>query len=241
MVYQFHNGMGFNSHYYEVYWSLSLEEQLYMIFALVIIFLKPKVGVAFCAFTIFIQLFFHRPALGSDLAWYIRSDAFCWGVLLGYFAENKERFKKFEPDFLKNKRISIPLFIFILLVIASPQLMYGCSFYVSVMALASGTLVYLASYDAGYIPFSGMIKQLLMKIGDFSYSLYLVHMPIMLVIYHHMPEGTRSGVKGLIAFVLFMTISILVSWAIYNRFERKFKERGQVHADNFIKKKLQQR
>ena len=237
MVYQFHNGMGFDSHYYEVYWSLSLEEQLYMIFALVIILFKPRAGVIVCSFVIFLQLFFHRSALGSDLAWYIRSDSFCWGVLLGYFAENKDRFNKFEPVFLKNKKIAIPFFIFILLVIASPQLMYACNFYVSVMALASGTLVYLASYDAGYIPFSGVIKQLLIKVGDFSYSLYLVHMPIMLVIYHYMPEGSRHGARGAIAFALFVVISILVSWVIYNRFECKFKERGRVHADNFLKKR----
>ena len=36
MVYQSHTGMGFHNYYYELYWSLSLEEQLYLIFAIVV-------------------------------------------------------------------------------------------------------------------------------------------------------------------------------------------------------------
>ncbi len=236
MVYQSHTGMGFHNYYYELYWSLSLEEQLYLIFAIVVVLLKPKAGAALCGILIIVQSFIHRPALSEEFWWYVRSDAFCWGVLLGYLSENKEKFKKLEPTFLSNKKMSFFLFSFLLVVIATPQLMYGCSFYVSIMSLASGVLVYLSSYDSGYIPSSGKLKQLLVKIGDYSYSLYLVHMPVLVVIYNYIPEGKRQGVIGGGVFLLYLLVSFLISLMVSKCIENKYKEHGRKLADDYLKK-----
>lgn len=59
--------MGFHTNFYEVYWSLSLEEQLYVIFSIVVALIKSRLNAILCALFIFAQDIY-RPAL-SDSVW----------------------------------------------------------------------------------------------------------------------------------------------------------------------------
>jgi peptidoglycan/LPS O-acetylase OafA/YrhL len=161
------------------YWSLSLEEQFYLLCAPLLLFVPRKWVIALLVFAIAVQFPIVRNANSDDLAWFIRSDAFAWGVLLSLFASNRVLMSLVEPTLLRSGWFALPFVVFLLASVAvMPQLMYALPFGVGLMAALSGLLVFIASYDKGYLGLHGCMARLLSWVGDRSYAIYLVNGPV---------------------------------------------------------------
>ncbi|OWJ60211.1 acyltransferase family protein [Paraburkholderia caledonica] len=176
-AYWHHQGM--QSLYASPYWSLSLEEQFYLLCAPLLLFASRKWVIALLVFAIAVQFPIVRHANSDDLAWFFRSDAFAWGVLLALFASNRVLVTLVEPTLLRSGWFALPFAVFLFASVAvMPQLMYALPFGVGLMAALSGSLVYIASYDKGYLGFRGGIARLFSWAGDRSYAIYLVNGPV---------------------------------------------------------------
>ncbi len=81
-----------------IYWSLTLEEQFYLVFP-VVSRLPTRLRLVLLTLPIILLAFFHRPA-GSFLA-FLPVDALCWGSLLA-FAQRAGLLRRLEPSFLRN-------------------------------------------------------------------------------------------------------------------------------------------
>jgi len=170
-VYEYiHNSATPVSHY----WSLSLEEQFYLMIPLIFLLpftaMKP-ILLGLCV----LQILLHRPVGGS--LWFVRSDALLLGVLMALTMEMNWR-KKLNPIFLNNKILSWGALIFLLMLLSiAGALNQGRYIWCGqgIVTLIAGCLVWVASFDKSYTMPNGYLKNTLVWVGARSYAIYLVH------------------------------------------------------------------
>jgi len=165
------------------YWSLSLEEQFYLIFPLLFFFLGRKWLITLLVAALLAQFMWHRPFFAY--AWYFKTDALCWGILLALLA-NTDFYQRHRPGLFRFRYLAastgLALLALLPLVAANIQgLATGMKPYgVAVVALICAVIVWLASYDKNVVALGGRYRRTLLYLGSRSYSLYLSHLVVYL-------------------------------------------------------------
>jgi len=106
-----------------------------------------------------------------------RLDAMMWGILLCLFTRTT-LYKDIEPTALDTsllKRFTLTVFLLYMLGAIAGQLM-AVPIAVGLIAINALILVWLASYQKGYIYCPSMLSSLLQWLGSRSYALYVIHM-----------------------------------------------------------------
>jgi peptidoglycan/LPS O-acetylase OafA/YrhL len=223
-----------------VYWSLSLEEQFYIIFPILLLILGKKRIALFAIILVLIQIFLYRP--WPSPLWFFRTDAICLGVLIAYI-HNKYIFDLDIFLFNKYLKIVISLILCILLVIVAKKEIVW--FYNGLVVIISGMLVFLASFNRGYFISNNILIEILSFIGERSYSLYLTHMAgifftreILFRFFHI----TSSISNEFIYMFVFIIVTAIFTEFSYRFIEQPMRNRGRTFAlvnfkkDNFEKK-----
>ena len=219
-----------------IYWSLSLEEQFYILLPLVIFCFK-KFLVPFLFLAVASQFFLLRP--DWSFGWAVRTDALILGVLLAIWSQ-KLSYTRLQPRFLNQnpwlKLIFIPLCLAAMAILpATPNKIQAGT---GLLAVVCAGLVYLASLDQGYILKDSWFRKLLVWIGSRSYSIYLIHIIAFRlayeIIYQLTPAGFRfspadSWLLASIAFPLLFIASELN----YRFVEQPFRKYGLLLAKKF--------
>lgn len=158
-----------------IYWSLSLEEQFYLIFPVLVTFCSRRWLVAIMAITVAGQFFIPRPV--TALLWAFRTDAIALGVLIAIW-KGTPSYTAMRPRFLRLKRFSLPTFASLMFLLAAfssakPVVPFGAG----MVAIVSALLVWIASYDSQFILRTSFVRRCLVAIGARSYVIYLTHFP----------------------------------------------------------------
>lgn len=159
-----------------IYWTLSLEEQFYLLLPLVALVTGRRLAPVIAAVAL-AQLFIDRTH-GHFLLNLTRSDGLALGVLLAIWSR-RPSYRRAEPAVLGRGVLPILVpaaFLVAFAWVTGPR----CDWSVKIGALAvmSAAAVWAASYDRGYVLPAGRVKDALCWVGARSYAVYLIHLPI---------------------------------------------------------------
>ncbi|WP_339513181.1 acyltransferase family protein [Pseudomonas sp. RL_15y_Pfl2_60] len=157
-----------------VYWSLSLEEQFYLLLPLLALCFRQKL-MWLMLIVVLVQFFQVRSVLMMSF----RTDALALGVLLAIWSA-KPSYQQFEPRFLKALPLSGGLILLSLLLAMSFLAAHNDflpTVRIGLIAVMATVLVWLASYGRGYLWPTGLGQRLMMWLGARSYAIYLIHIP----------------------------------------------------------------
>jgi peptidoglycan/LPS O-acetylase OafA/YrhL len=168
------------------YWSLSLEEQFYILLPIAFLFAGRRLPIVL-AVGVLAQLFVPRFGPGTsdfgNLLNVVRSDALMLGVLIALWSRTPT-YRLFEPASLRRMPlvgILVLAVLIALLVITGSLVLHLGAFKVGLVAILSAALVFVASFDGDYFFPPGRLKTMLVWIGARSYALYLIHQPAFLM------------------------------------------------------------
>jgi peptidoglycan/LPS O-acetylase OafA/YrhL len=215
------------------YWSLSLEEQFYLLFPILIFVSRRWLPVVLGVFVL-LQLFTVR----TIFLMFIRTDALMLGVLIALWSRT-DTYRLFDPRFLRDNRLVRAAFLLLLLVLLAALDVPNTTiiwFPVGLIALISAALVLVASFDRDYLMRDGPLKRLLLWFGSRSYALYIIHMPVMLgtrELWFRLGVPTTHGHGPLLVFTAFAVIGV-VAELNFRLVETPLRRKGAAIADAIL-------
>lgn len=222
---------------FPTYWSLSLEEQFYILLPLVFLLFKKHFNSALILLVL-AQIFLTRQHW-HGISSFIRTDAILLGALLSIFFSS-ENYILFEPNLNKSRfRFFItPVLIFSLVAITRFEIV---QFFIGLAALVCALMVWLCSYDKGYFLKNKLLLSILSWIGARSFAIYLCHIPMFWVTREIWAQIEIENFKFDESFtkLFFITATILtliISDLNYRFIEEPFRKIGKLHANKLLKK-----
>jgi peptidoglycan/LPS O-acetylase OafA/YrhL len=158
------------------YWSLSLEEQFYLLFPLVLLRLGRRT-----IWLMFMLISYQFVMPTGVLLNLTRPGAIAAGVALALLSHHRW-YDKAAPRFMLWRYWPRGGFLLAWVALSGDLIAnksafsYGLGW--GLEALVCGALVFAASFDRGYVIGGGSARRVLLWLGARSYSLYLVHMPM---------------------------------------------------------------
>ncbi|NTZ04304.1 fatty acid desaturase [Burkholderia metallica] len=163
-----------------IYWSLSLEEQFYLLLAtaLLVMRLRTVLVLALAGVALLNTLPYHA----FDLRWFLRIDALVLGA--GVYALHGTQASRRVAAWLAARRLVSPAGVMLLAaLVCAPSISPRDP--LAVLALAAAGLVWLEATVSpdGSARHHGALSIALGWIGERAYSIYLCHLPVLLVTY----------------------------------------------------------
>lgn len=161
------------------YWSLALEEQFYFVFPFFLLFVTaPRWRIIALFALIALQFGIDRNPYGqpTSILTHFRLDAMLWGILLCLFTRTR-LYRQIEPVGLGQgtiKPLLCTLFLLYMLGSIAIQLI-AMPIAVGIVAMVAVLIVWLASYQKGYIYCPAFMRGLMQWLGSRSYGLYVIH------------------------------------------------------------------
>jgi peptidoglycan/LPS O-acetylase OafA/YrhL len=201
-------GMGM----FGAYWSLSLEEQFYLLFPLLLVFAPAKYRVAMlCLLLALLAALWRKPAAGFSLQDAFAIDPILFGILAFLVG----------PRFYRHLKFGRPVaFALLFLLLAAPLRIWNSGMAYSVVGLLSGLLVFVALRAKGDVPDP---LGLLSWVGTRSYGLYLAHGPC-IAFTLELPIPTALRVPAWIA------LTVGATECLYRWVEQPLTEAGRKRA-----------
>jgi peptidoglycan/LPS O-acetylase OafA/YrhL len=109
----------------------------------------------------------------TTMVWMTRIDAIALGLLLA-FVRSSYAYQAFTANILSHRAVPAPVLTILLCGLAA--IPTGIvSFFPTMVSLISLILVFIASYDSGFLMARGYIRSCLVWIAERSFAIYLLH------------------------------------------------------------------
>jgi peptidoglycan/LPS O-acetylase OafA/YrhL len=218
----------------DTWWSLSLEEQFYLVLPLAALCFRKRLP-WFLGALILMQIFVSRPVW--TLLWATRTDALCFGVLLAIFSRHN-LYRVLQPVFMERRYIAIPVLAILLFLLAAlpeqpeQQKIGIVHFTTGLIAIISIIFVFIGSFNNNYIIRNHRAKIVFLWVGTRSFAIYLIHKPAMLLthaIWLSFEPGTTQFRSGAFPYylVVWLLLTVGLSELNYRLIERPLRRKGR--------------
>jgi peptidoglycan/LPS O-acetylase OafA/YrhL len=221
------------------YWSLSVEEQFYLLYPLFLLLVastRQRV-LALAGALVAISLVIRPLSGGNPLHQFFYTQSRCDGLIYGcllYFASVQPWFRQVRQALAASRWLMRAVVVMVSLVIASvPAIGFSNTFTIPVVCLLSAVLVGIAACEAGAIDFPSPVRLALDFVGRRSYTIYLIHIPLFYLtcelMYRYcraagIPISSELALQYALTFAVLMLVS---TEAVYRLLERPMIRRGQ--------------
>lgn len=219
-----------------VYWSLSQEEQFYLLLPLLILVLSKRALTLTLLLSIVILFFLHRPVF--SLGWYVRPDGLIWGVLLAMHGEKIKNLAVVKYITVGGNK-ALALMLLILALVSTPSLLENIESPVSTIGLISliGAALVLLCLSGNPLTPSGLAGRVLSWLGSRSYALYLAHWPIycaLRILFFPQNLSAQPQIGMAIFFTLaWCLVTLLFAELTFRYIESPCRLHGRKVADNY--------
>ncbi|MDH0368996.1 acyltransferase family protein [Brucella anthropi] len=216
-----------------VYWSLSLEEQFYLLFPFLVFFLNRRKLVTLFVILIAVQFFVPRPT--ASLLWSIRTDAIACGILIALLTSAEKKLPM-------ERVLSTAWFrwlLFALLVYALMKAQRALPFIApGITAIISAVLVLVASKSRDLLVSSGPLRSMLVYVGGRSYAIYLIHEAAFLStreIWYRVYPDAELNTSLTLPFTVIAALIIFASAEVnYRLIENPLRKLGRRMAERYL-------
>jgi peptidoglycan/LPS O-acetylase OafA/YrhL len=217
-----------------VQWSLSLEEQFYLLLPVAAFLLRRYLPAAL------LLLAASGFLLPDTVLWHmLRGGAVAFGVLLAIWSWHPT-YKLCAPAGMAQSRTArvsaLVIGIACLISLGSPPL-HIVWFPIGPISLVAAFLVWLASYDGGYLWRPSPARRLMELVGARSYSLYLAHVPVYFAVHElwFRQFGARIPRRGeALAYIMVAAAALAITAELNHRLlEEPLRRRGKRIAARF--------
>ncbi len=219
-----------------IYWSLSIEEQFYIIFPLLLIFLPRKKVFAVLLVAAVVQLLLPRPVDQSKIIFMVRYDALILGCFI-YLWTFTSHYLNVRGRLANRSQVLFAVQILLLLAImAIPVHMRGVWFMVGVLDICCCLIVAISVLQLKAFEFRAWAGKVLGYLGKRSYAIYLCHIPVaFLLLSADSLLGTHWAPQKIMDYQIFGTIVLIFVAAemSYQLIEKPLRERGRVLAQRW--------
>lgn len=208
------------------FWSIATEWQIYFIFALILVPIYRRLGIlamTLAATTCASLIHLLVPSFDQACLWFVASFAF--GVAAAAVAFSDEpavvRFRN-ALSWRWITRIGLAVYLFSIVFYidelsitrVGTDLVVGLLFAVVAVDCATGQ----ASWVKRIVE-----SRFATKLGEFSYSLYLLHFPLLAIIHLKLRDlGIQATTRLVLMLLVAVPVAVIASYAFHLRFEKPF-------------------
>ena len=204
-------------------WSLGVELQFYLLIPLIArIFVKSKKSIIIICIISIISCFVILSI--SPKTSFFLLPLRLWEFLIGYLIFKRRQTKIQTANLHLIYRIS--LFVFIFIILNLPINVYGTSVYLGHPGVISLSIIIVTAFilSANIPSKKSFWSKSFEKIGDYSFSIYLVHFPI-IVLWNYQPFlGTKLGVEQINKLPILILLITLSSVFMFKYIEVPFRK-----------------
>ena len=203
-------------------WSLAVELQFYLLAPFVLPFLRKRK--ALLIFVVFVSLLGSMAlvTISPKTSFFMLPTRF-WEFLFGAFAAwhlSKIRRRGYSSFLILG---AVFCLFSVLAVYPIPNdsnsPIYGHPSLAALIVVVSTTIFIGLGFES-LIPEKSIISKFFVKIGDYSYSIYLTHFPIIVLVNYEEFEGTNLGFEGAFGFAKVLILTAISSYLLYNYVEK---------------------
>jgi peptidoglycan/LPS O-acetylase OafA/YrhL len=207
-------------------WSIGLESQIYVVFALLLIPLWRRFGLAAqLAAALAVGFIPHFVLHSFDWTWPWLCGLFGMGVVAAGFTTRIEKFARVPWSVLALAATAVAVLLIRPFVDAVTQ---DGAMWPADLALGAAVALFFvaASRNDRIVPARLLALRPVVLLGSFSYSLYLIHAPLVDLVAACLGRVHAGATATVVAYAVFIPAVIALAYGFYRIFERPFMSKA---------------